>query len=226
MSKHGTPLTTQFVKLLNAVTTAVATAVEGFSIADLLNVVTQKGETLTRFLRLVFTGLLNDQEIMLVETQAAVQRLLEPISVTTVNAVKEFIAKNCFQVGNSTGVTVASVRDNFKQHFLNKVERDVASATLKSFRLKKASLDPPIITELGSGHETALAHLWELLTKQPNGEVGPLRTSWWINIFYIRDTEGTLWAVGVDWHDGGWNVNAFSVEHPFRWHPVCQMFGR
>jgi len=45
------------------------------------------------------------------------------------------------------------------------------------------------------------------------------------NIFYIRDKSGVLRAVRVDWYNGGWDVNAFSVENPDDWDDI-RVFSR
>lgn len=227
MSKtHGTPLPTQVGQVLTALTTAACTAIGDFSITDIIEALHNKGEKLTQYMRLVFTALITGQELVLAKAQAAGQCLLESIGATVVAPVKEFMAKDFFKLGTSAGVTIAYLGDNFKENFLKKVERDIAGTTLKSFRLKEASLDQPIITELGPKHETTLAHLWELLKAQPNGKPGTLLTNGCANIFYIRDTEGILWAVGAGWRSGGWYVYACSVEAQNGWNAVSRVFGR
>jgi len=45
-------------------------------------------------------------------------------------------------------------------------------------------------------------------------------------IFYVKDKKGVLRAVGVGWRDGGWSVNAISVEDPDRWNDGYQVFSR
>ena len=53
-----------------------------------------------------------------------------------------------------------------------------------------------------------------------------LLTNGYANLFYIRDTDGILWAVRVDWGGDGWYVNARSVERRGRWFAGIQAFGR
>jgi len=42
----------------------------------------------------------------------------------------------------------------------------------------------------------------------------------------MYDNAGVLRAVNVNWNDGGWNVNANSVENPNRWNDGNQVFSR
>jgi hypothetical protein len=64
------------------------------------------------------------------------------------------------------------------------------------------------------------------MEKQKNGEGGVLLNNGYANIFYIRDQNRVLRAVGVNWHVDGWNVLADSVEHPRRWNDGDQVFSR
>ena len=153
-------------------------------------------------------------------------KLLEPISTINVAGTSKFVARDHFKLGEPEGVKIGYLGDNFKSHFLKKVEQNVPQAQLKSRKLKQSSLDPPIITALGDNHETYLAQLWELLKAQPKGESGTLLTNGYANIFYIRDADNILWAVSVYWDDDGWNVDAYSVDTPGRWDDGDRVFGR
>ena len=153
-------------------------------------------------------------------------KLLEPISTINVAGTSKFVARDHFKLGEPEGVKIGYLGDNFKSHFLKKVEENVPQAQLKSRKLKQSSLDPPIITALGDNHETYLAQLWELLKAQPKGESGTLLTNGYANIFYIRDADNILWAVSVYWDDDGWNVDAYSVDTPGRWDDGDRVFGR
>jgi len=153
-------------------------------------------------------------------------KLLEPISTINVAGTSKFVARDHFKPGEVEGVKIGYLSDNFKSHFLKKVEENVPQAQLKSRKLKQSSLDPPIITALGDNHETYLAQLWELLKAQPKGESGTLLTNGYANIFYIRDADNILWAVDMDWRDGSWGVDAYSIGYPGRWSGGDQVFGR
>src|SRR3989344_5706967 len=152
--------------------------------------------------------------------------LLEPVNAANVAGTKEFLAKEHFKLGESAGVKISYLGDNFNDHFLKKREENITEVMLKSFKLTQASLSPPIITALGDNHETYLAQLWELLKLQPQGETGILLTNGYVNIFYIRDADGILWAVCVRWFGDGWCVYAGSVEDPYWWRAGDQVFGR
>jgi len=226
-TKPGTAHT-QFMTVLNALGVALATILNDFSIADLIKCLEKKGEKLTQFLRLTLTALLTDQEVVIATSdgQTNVSSLLEPVSAAVVEPTKEFIAQEHFQIGDSSGVKFAWFGDNFKKHFLKKVERNVEGATIKSNRLKEASLDPFIIAALGLNYQTMLAHLFSLLKKQGHGESGFLLTNGYANVFYIRDDEDTLWAVHAHWDGDGWRVEARSVGRPYGWYAVGRAFGR
>ncbi len=150
-------------------------------------------------------------------------RLLDFVGTVVVPAVERFVAADHFVVDTSgkRPVRIAFLGDNFKRHFLGKIEVGVAVANLRIHRLKVLSRDIPIITELGgeARAETALAHLFHLLSLQPNGGSGTLLTNGYANIFYVRDERKNLWAVYAFWSaaDGGWNVFVFSIEHPNEW---------
>lgn len=152
--------------------------------------------------------------------------LLKQVTTVAVRAVKKFSAQNTFGAAKPA-IKLWYLGDNFKQYFLGKVEKNVPAITLAAHQLTKASVDAPVLAELGDRAETSLAHLWELLTKQANGEAGVLLTNGYANIFYIKDADGTLWAVLAFWHAGrGWRVSARSVGDPRRWRAGRQVFSR
>ena len=152
-------------------------------------------------------------------------RLLKLIGMVTVSAIKKFVAADNFKIGNAG---IAHLGNNFKANFLGKVEKSVEGTTLVVSRLEKASFDKDIRSELGSDkEEVSLYHLFELLNKQSSvGQFGPLLTNGFANIFYIRDTNGTLWAVGVDCAGYGWVDDADSVTDPNGWSDGIQVFSR
>ena len=156
--------------------------------------------------------------------------LLKQVAIATVQSIGEFVAKDDFKVDTSAKakVKIGCLGDNFTKHFLPKVERDVPATELAVYTLAKASLDIPILAELGDKAETTLAHLWQLLQKQGNGQAGTLLTNGYANIFYIRDSDGTLWAVCADWDAscGGWDVEAGSVDGPDGWSAGLRVVSR
>ena len=151
------------------------------------------------------------------------KKLLELMTTIPVAACEKFVAQEHFKVdtGRKAKVKIAFLWDNFSTHFLPKTEEGVLAGELKVYKLLRSSLDAPIMTELGEpqSYSTTLADLWVLLQKQPNGEEGALLVNGYANIFYIHDTEGTLWAVRAIWNSvsGGWGLDARSVERPGGW---------
>ncbi len=158
-----------------------------------------------------------------------VNKLLEFVTQVRADAVKQFIAADHFKAGQTiNGVKYhSSFGDNFNLHFLPKIEENVQAVDLQVHRLLRNSKDLGIRTEIGEDkEETNLAHLHHLLTLQGNGEKGVLLTNGYANIFYIRDMDGNLWAVGASWDDGGWDLGAYSVEYPNDWDAGRQVFSR
>ena len=156
-------------------------------------------------------------------------KILNWIGTTTTSATTErFVAKEKF-VKDSKEVEFYRIWDNFTNWFLaddGKIEEPINKQTLRHGNLTKGSIDGPIIEELGgeTKAETTLTELWDMLKKQPKGEDGDLLTNSYANIFYIKDTEGVLRAVFVDWHGVGWFVDADSVEYSNEWAPGSRVF--
>lgn len=157
-------------------------------------------------------------------------KVIRSVSVVTAPAVAKFVAHDRFTVNIAANlpVRIGYLGDNFKKHFLSKTEENVARAELTSFQLTKDSLDRDILAQLGDTAEISLAHLWYLLSLQPNGEPGFLLTNGYANIFYIRDASGILWAVRADWDAGygHWGVEAYSVSGPDGWSAGRQVVSR
>lgn len=162
-------------------------------------------------------------------TKAAVTKILGFVTTVKVDGVKEFIAADKFKAGETVDRVkyYPSFGDNFTKYLLPKVERNVVAVDLRVHKLLRNSLDLGIRAEIGEDNEeTSLAHLHQCLKRQGNGEKGDLLTNGWANIFYIRDTDGNLWAVSACWGDGGWRLAAGSVVHPNDWDADGQVFSR
>jgi hypothetical protein len=148
-------------------------------------------------------------------------KLLTLVATVPAPAYKTFRAADRFRAdtGPAAKVRIGWLGDNFKKHFLPKVEKNTPAANLAIATLAQASLDAPVLKELGTRAETALAHLWHLLSLQPQGQSGPLLVNGCANIFYIKDTSGTLWAVRAGWDAdyGDWHVEACSMSSPSGW---------
>ena len=163
--------------------------------------------------------------------QAVVSVLSSIIATFTVSATTEkFIAKDKFKVdtGKKAKVKISYLGDNFKEWFLGKIEDPFSGSTVYGRKLEKNSVDGPILAELGGNEaaETTLTEVYAAMEAQPNGEDGNLLNNGWANIFYIKDVNGALRAVHVDWVDGGWDVLANSVEDPAEWNADDRVFSR
>lgn len=202
MSKsHGTPLSTQFVKVLNAVTTAVATAVEDFSIADLINVLTTNGEKLTQYMRLVFTALMTGQGLA-----------LQPIvcSFPTWKTIKLGTLKN-----------VGAIRKALKEqgYSVGDLASDILGKPAFTVSPTETQLDLVVVSgrDLGFKNSVTCKEIYDRALEQglalcPN-EVGPqLRLQYaeqpqgeWLLVAMepITDSDGGLRVFDVECHSGG-----------------------
>lgn len=143
----------------------------------------------------------------------------------------KFIASERFVVDTSRKATVkiSYLGDNFRESMLGLVEEQPPTETnICYYELLKASVDEPIIAELGGEQkaETKLAEIYALMKNQRNGEKGILLTNGYANIFYVRDIKVVLRAVSVGWDGGGWRLDASSVGRPGRWGAGYQVFSR
>lgn len=161
--------------------------------------------------------------------------LLEEVAKTKTSPRKVFKAADFFKEENQPNGIRFWLGDNFKNHVLKlngtgKIELDVPAGDLTIYRLRKNSVDKPILAELG-GEETVeefLAYMAELIEKQAKGEQGILLTNGYANIFYIKDDNGTLWAVFCYWYSGcsEWRVEADPITDPDGVGADVQVFSR
>ena len=143
---------------------------------------------------------------------------------------EKFVAKEKFVVDTSktAKVKISYVGSNFQTWFYGKTEEPKLNTTLSRYKFLKDSVDGPVIAELGGETvvETTLQDAWTKMVAQANGETGELLTNGYANIFYVRDTTGTLRAVHVLWYGDGWLVGAGSLENPDAWHAGHRVFSR
>ena len=149
--------------------------------------------------------------------------LLKRVTTMSVSGPKKFVVSEHLKEAN-----VGWMGDNFNRVFLNFVEENVPDATLAVSRLERNSPDASILTELGDKAKTKLAHLFQLMEKQSKGEEGVLFVNGYVNIVYVEDDNGTVWAVGAYWNPdhGYWLVSALSVEVPYVWDAGDQVLSR
>lgn len=132
---------------------------------------------------------------------------------------QEFIVKDHF-TKNNRKVKFWYLVDNFTKHFLNnKVERGITAGQVAVYALLDVSFDPEIMTALGSQRRIIkLAHFYQLIEAQGQGQDGPLLVNGHVNIAYIEDDDGIVWAVSAYWFAGaGWIVAAYLVENRTCW---------
>jgi len=150
--------------------------------------------------------------------------LLLLVPTVTISFISTFKAKDHFKVGEVKGVKIGWIGENFQKAFLNgkgKIEKDVAEAVFRIFKLIEDSVDTSIIAELGGEEvaETTLAQVFALLQLQGKGQKGVLLTNGCANIFYVRGDSDTLWAVYGRWDSyyRYWSIGARPVSHPRGW---------
>lgn len=207
--------------------------------SNLMLDVDQAGELKAAFRRSAWTnakvkrlceGDLLAQVLQVVDGLATITlpKILQQVATRTISAVTKFVTADHFKVDTSKTATVKLGYLGLSKELMDKVEENISAGEVAVHTLLKDSLDEPILKELGDRAETTLANLWELLTKQGHGRKGTLLTNDNWNIFYIRDTNGKLWAVSAIWDAryGDWSVCACSVGSPSRWLAGRRVFSR
>ncbi len=166
---------------------------------------------------------------------APTNHLLELIKRVQLPAVEAFSARSCFVITRNTpdDVKLGWVGDDFARVFLNDAgpnEIDVPASEHRIHRLLKWLQDEPIIVKLGGEQvaETHLAHMWEMMKRQGQGQQGDLLVNGYANIFYIRASYGTCWAVDCYWNSNlqYWHVGARSDTGARVWVDGDQVFSR
>ncbi len=147
------------------------------------------------------------------------KKLLQFITSFKVAGAEKFVAEENFKedTSDTAVVKISGFNKEFKTNFLSLIEEDIPEAELKVQKLLKDSRDPGIIVELGESHTVSLAHVWNAMAFQSKGEEGNLLTNGYMNIFYVADVNGVVWAVVVDWYDDGWYVRAYSFGAEVEW---------
>ena len=165
--------------------------------------------------------------------------LLKRIATIEVGYACGFIGKEHFKKnirGERNNVMMQEMVCGFTDRFWGKVEKEVQPAILGAYDLLTPASDVEILAELGKRAEISLAHLWQLLLRQPCGQPGPLHTDGKHNIFYIRGVDDLLWTVQANWHGltypdsrVGWGFFAHSpgpVEERSSWYEGLRILAR
>ncbi|MEK7536857.1 MAG: hypothetical protein AAB584_00205 [Patescibacteria group bacterium] len=101
--------------------------------------------------------------------------------------------------------------NDFKAQFLGLEVPATEEAELAVRKLEEASLDAPILAELGDKAEIPVSQFCAFLAANRESQ------EWFI--FYLIGKNGKPWAVRAFWDsaDRGWRVYADSVEYPRGW---------
>lgn len=150
------------------------------------------------------------------DSRTVLADLLEEVGdPVNVPATKRFVARDKFKVDRNGELPISYLGDNFRKHFLDVLEKNVAATTLKQRKLLKSSVDARILAALGDrdlakieNARTALSQVFNYLKKAD-------RSRWFI--FYVADAKGTVWVVRASWDCVGWGVEASSVSYPGEW---------
>lgn len=154
--------------------------------------------------------------------------LLKPIASVQVSGTQKFVAADAFGPNNPDGIKFY-LWEKFRQHFLGKIENEVEPVDIAIHRLEKPARNPEIMAELGVEKRVIkLAHFYELVKAQSQGQEDPFLVNGYANIAYIEDENEILWAVHTRWRSFGrrWRVDADSVEDPRGWSAGYQVLSR
>src|SRR5690349_7710276 len=104
--------------------------------------------------------------------------LLERRGAVSIPATPPLVTKAVFvpDMSEQAPVRIASVLTNFGRWFFEKSESDTDSTTLEWLELQSNASNPTILTELGGVEkaETTLAAAYWMMTRQAEGQDGPL----------------------------------------------------
>lgn len=149
--------------------------------------------------------------------------LLVPMGKIVLKATTiPFVARDHLVVDGNGAMKTSHFNDNFVAWFLGKVEPPFAGSTLHYRKLSCYSPDGPIIAKLGGGKEaeTSLVELFLLLMG------GQLNDKGVPGIFYIKDINDVLRAVGTLLNGRDRIIDAESIMHPRGWDAGSQVFSR
>lgn len=143
--------------------------------------------------------------------------LLETIGQVEMPSIALFRGINHFTNHNPDRIAL-DLSDLFKSHFQGQVETAIAPTILAMHRLTQTTTIRNVFDALGNRAVCRLAHLWELLKRQPHGEPGLLLTNSDVNIFFVHDQDYTLYTVYVIWQANRhcWLVRAYFLSQDQR----------
>ncbi len=146
-------------------------------------------------------------------------RLLKPVAQATVPArtTTPFNAAAFYQTG--TGLYVY---DTFADHLDLSARQTVDSAPERPYvasLLKANAYDKDIRKELPESHLSTLEDIAGLIEAQRSGKSGFLLNNGYVNIFYVEDKNGEVFAVNVRWFsvDRRWFVHDWKLGGFGKW---------
>ena len=123
--------------------------------------------------------------------------------------------------------------DNFKNWIVPKLSETIPvfSGNLASYKLTKNMYDKEVRAEIGEDQvftpDEALAIVFTIISKQPNGEVGDFENTGYANIFYVRLKSGEVVTLLVLWRSGGcgWGLDSVRLGGGY-WYEGGRVFAR
>lgn len=175
------------------------------------------------------TDLLAPQRVVPCGASARSADADDPATTSAIPRTERFVAAEHFReaLSPSVAVKISWLGAMFRRRVLSKIEDDGdGGALLRRFTLRRSSQSAGIVAELNIHHETKLADVWCLLSRQPNGEPGVLLTNAIPNIFYVRDSDDALRAVDAVWAGAGWEIGASAIDGSHQWPSGSQVIAR
>ena len=159
-----------------------------------------------------------ENKIVLLEGQLGKDEETELIKATMTEINERF---------KGVEVSINTLNDHFKKHFLDLVEENVPAAELIGTTIRDNRLVTRFFQERGNRVMTTLAHIWELLTKQGQCQKGDLvigqNTK---NAFIVSDGNGTLWEIRIWPALNSWNIEACWLNYPRGVSDIYRVFSR
>jgi len=155
-------------------------------------------------------------------------KLLKHLHEVVLGPVEKFEAAKKFVKANPK-VKFWDFGTNFATHFGNRIENNISATIIAVSRLERRAKDPEITNELAGETKRvfriSLAHFYQMIEAQGQGQAGPLLVNGYANVAYIEDMDN--WAVSAHWRAGdGWFVDAFPVDFPDPWFDEYRVLSR
>lgn len=144
--------------------------------------------------------------------EVTVKDLFSLVADVPIGGCERFAARDHIQSAN-----IGFMGQDFQRFFLPKVEEPVADAAIAVYQLERHSYDAAIMAKLGNRAETKLAHFFNLLKMQSQGQKGALiaLNDSYVSIAYIRGIDGNLWTIQAHWVYSPppyWAVLAYPID--------------